>query len=127
MRTSISLEQGKRLQAAMLSLVSTLEAVMRSPIRKRCRADRNLRVLSGRVARDWSAVQPSKTFVYDTRENRWIALLLSSLTTHLEDLGQRYAVDPEAEDLLLDVQNEWSKAVAHFFVFIPRLKTSLTE
>ena len=83
MRTSISSEQGKRLQTAMLSLMSKLEAVMCSPIQKHCCADRSVRTLSGRVACDWHAMQPSKTFVYDTRENRWIAFLLSSLTAHL--------------------------------------------
>lgn len=99
MPNSIASKDLLRLQKALDGFVSESERWLAHPRRKCCRALRSFCGLQGRKTSSFSAEPVNASFLYDTKENRWVCDLIASVIKHFDDLKARYAVDEEAEEL----------------------------
>lgn len=116
MQKVISLEQLQRFKDALDGFADEVNIAVRTSAQKTCRADRTLRKIRKKryhVKSNLRSVTPSTWIFYDTKENRWVCFLLSSLQTHFSDLIQRYTIDPAGNDLLDSINAAFSEVLSH--------------
>ena len=111
MEKKISSDQWMRLKEAFEQFVCSLDLSMKTPSRKKLRANRTANKMRGKAMR--LPCNPSVSYLYDTKENRWVCFLLSSLQAHLSDLAEQYPMDSEATEILSSINSMLSKAASH--------------
>lgn len=111
MEKRISSEQWNRLSKAIEKFVCDVDLLLKTPSKKKLRANRTVEKMRGKVT--LFSRNASGSCLYDTKENRWICFLLSSLQAHVSDLTERYPIAPEATEVVSSIRSALSKVASH--------------
>ncbi len=112
MPNTICLQDLQRLQKPLEGFVKEAKNLMKFPTRSICRADRTFRVLRGSKPTALPCEATNLRFLYDTKENRWMCYLITSVSKHFHDLKKNYTIDETAEELWEDLSSALSSLSA---------------
>ena len=113
MSKRISSEQMERILAPFEDFSQVVEDAMKLPTRKQYRAKRSAMTLRGTFEKQSVLSDFSLRISYDTKENRWLFFLLTSLSKHLFDLAERYSMDTAEKDSLDTIRETLSRWLFH--------------